>query len=81
MPSFAFVALDAQGQQVSDYLDAANQTEAINLLRSRGLFPTSVKEQAAGSKKAGKKARAPDQLPFSLRPLNTRLEEPSGSRP
>jgi len=59
MPSFAFVALDAQGQQVSDYLDAANQTEAINLLRSRGLFPTSVKEQAAGSKKAGKKAASP----------------------
>ena len=59
MPSFAFVALDAQGQQVSDHLDAANQTEAINLLRSRGLFPTSVKEQAAGSKKTGKKAAAP----------------------
>ncbi len=58
MPSFAFVALDAQGQQVSDHLDAANQTEAINLLRSRGLFPTSVKEQVAGKSK-GKKTAAP----------------------
>ena len=58
MPSFAFVALDAQGQQVSDHLDAANQTEAINLLRGRGLFPTSVKEQAAGKGK-GKKPPAP----------------------
>ena len=58
MPSFAFLALDAQGQQVSDHLDAANQTEAINLLRSRGLFPTSVKEQAVGKGK-GKKTPAP----------------------
>ena len=48
MPSFAFVALDAQGQQVSDYLDAQNQSDAINVLRTRGLFPTSVKEQSRG---------------------------------
>jgi len=55
MPSFAYVALDAQGQQVSDYTDAANQSEAVNTLRSQGLFPTSVKEQARTTKvKAGK---------------------------
>lgn len=59
MPSFAYVALDAQGQQVSDDLDAANQTEAINLLRSQGLFPTSVKELAPGSKSKTKKTAAP----------------------
>ncbi len=58
MPSFAFVALDAQGQQVIDHIDAANQTEATNLLRSQGLFPTSVKEQTAGSKAKGKKTAA-----------------------
>ena len=50
MPSFAYVALDAQGQQVTDLLEAANPTEATNILRSRGLFPTSVKEHAAGAK-------------------------------
>lgn len=54
MPSFAFVALDAQGQQVTDHIDAANATEATNLLRSRGLFPTSVKEQSPSAKKAQK---------------------------
>jgi type IV pilus assembly protein PilC len=58
MPSFAYVALDAQGQQVSDYVDAASQSEAITQLRSRGLFPTSVKEQARSVKsKGGAKAR------------------------
>jgi type IV pilus assembly protein PilC len=53
MPSFAYVALDAQGQQVSDYIDAASQSEAITQLRGRGLFPTSVKEQARSTKSKG----------------------------
>ena len=60
MPSFAYVALDAQGQQVSDFIDAASQPEAINALRGQGLFPTSVKEQARTTKaKASKGVKAP----------------------
>ena len=57
MPSFAYVALDAQGQQVSDYIDAASQSEAVAQLRSQGLYPTSVQEQARKTtgKKSGKK--------------------------
>jgi len=50
MPSFNYVALDAQGQQVSDYIDAASQSEAVTQLRSRGLFPTSIREEARTSK-------------------------------
>jgi len=50
MPSFVYVALDAQGQQVTDTLEAANQTEAITALRSHRLHPISVKEQAQGAK-------------------------------
>jgi type IV pilus assembly protein PilC len=53
MPSFAYVALDAQGQQVSDFIDASSQSEAVAHLRSKGLFPTSVKEQARSSKSKG----------------------------
>ena len=56
MPSFAFVALDAQGQQISNQIDAPNQTEATNLLRARGLFPTSVKEQTPGTKSKAQKS-------------------------
>lgn len=59
MPSFAFVALDAQGQQVSNQIDAPNQTEATNLLRARGLFPTSVKEQTPGTKSKAQKSVSP----------------------
>ena len=58
MPSFAYVALDAQGQQVSDYIDAASQPEAVNALRGQGLFPTSVKEQARVTKSKGTKVAA-----------------------
>ncbi|MFZ4716184.1 MAG: type II secretion system F family protein [Chthoniobacterales bacterium] len=72
MPSFAYVALDAQGQQVTDSLDAASQSEAINTLRGRGLFPTSVKEQSRATKsksapQGGKKAASKEikiNIPF-----------------
>lgn len=57
MPSFSFVALDAQGQQVSDIIEAPSQAEAISQLRSRSLFPTSVKE--GGHAKASKGAKTP----------------------
>jgi type IV pilus assembly protein PilC len=45
MPSFAYIALDSKGQQVRDYLEAPSHSEAVNSLRGRGLFPTSVQEQ------------------------------------
>jgi type IV pilus assembly protein PilC len=60
MPSFAYVALDAQGQQVSDSIDAASQAEAITLLRGQGFFPTSVKEETG---KKGKKAKKQGAAP------------------
>ena len=58
MPSFAYVALDAQGLQVSDFIDASSQSEAVTQLRSRGLFPTSVKEQARPASKGAAKQGA-----------------------
>ena len=73
MPSFVYVALDVQGQQVSDTIDAANQAEATTLLRGRGLFPTSVKEhsggktKSSGTRKTAKKAGSKEikiNIPF-----------------
>ena len=52
MPKFAYTALDAHGQEVSDTLEAGNEQEAIQALRQAGYFPTSVVE-------AGKAAKAP----------------------
>lgn len=50
MPSFSFVALDSQGQQVSSTIEAASQSEAVTMLRSQGLFPTNVQEQLRSAK-------------------------------
>lgn len=60
MSFFTFIALDAQGEQVSDSIEAVSQAEAVNALRKRGLFPTSIKEQAQGAATAikGKKTAA-----------------------
>ncbi len=54
MPSFTYVALDAQGQQVTDSIEAVSQAEAVNALRKKGLFPTSVQEQTHSGGTAGK---------------------------
>jgi type IV pilus assembly protein PilC len=63
MPSFAFVALDAQGKQVSDVIEAASQSDAVAQLRGRGLFPTSIRE---GVLKEGKARSAPKKAGKSL---------------
>lgn len=57
MPSYVFEALDAQGQQVSDYIEASSQSEAVSILKSHQLFPTSIKEQAKPAKSKGKKSK------------------------
>ena len=42
MPSFAYTALDARGQEVRDVLEAATEQEAVQALRQAGYYPTSV---------------------------------------
>lgn len=57
MPNFNYVALDARGQESSGVIEAANQNEAVTLLRQAGYFPTSVVEEGKGPKpKAAKQA-------------------------
>lgn len=57
MPSFAYTALDARGQEVRDVLDAASEQEAIQALRQAGYYPTSVAVAGKASKVAGKVAK------------------------
>jgi type IV pilus assembly protein PilC len=70
MPSYAYVALDAQGQSINDFVDASSQSEAVAFLRSQGLFPTSIKEQARGKAPKGSakpaKAAGSKQLKINL---------------
>src|SRR5688572_3849621 len=55
MPTYAYVAMNSSGQEVKEEVDAGSSEEAIAKIRSKGYFPTKVKEKAAkkGKKKAG----------------------------
>lgn len=55
MPNFHYIALDQNGQETAGDIDAASEADAINQLRSRGLFPTSVAAEGAGNAAAIKK--------------------------
>ena len=54
MATYAYVAMNSSGQEVKEEVEAGSSEEAIAKIRSKGYFPTKVKEKAA--KKAKKKA-------------------------
>lgn len=54
MPTFAYTALDARGQEVNNTLEAASEQEAIQALRQAGYYPTSVMEAGKAAKAAGR---------------------------
>ncbi len=47
MPSFKYVASDAQGREQSGQLEAVNRIAALAKLKEKGLFPSNVTELAA----------------------------------
>ncbi len=61
MATFQYEAMNASGQEVKDEVEAASSEEAIAKIRSKGFFPTKVKEKAA-KKKAGKKVAEAEVL-------------------
>ena len=50
MPTYAYVAMNSSGQEVKEEVDANSSEEAIAKIRSKGYFPTKVKEKAAKKK-------------------------------
>jgi len=58
MPIFQYSALDAQGVEIKDEIDALSQKEAISKIRNMGYFPTKVRERGVGKKPGAKKAAA-----------------------
>jgi len=57
MSIFQYTALDAQGVEIKDEIEALSQKEAISKIRNMGYFPTKVTAGGQG-KKAGAKAAA-----------------------
>jgi type IV pilus assembly protein PilC len=58
MPVFQYVALDSQGVEIKDEVEALSEKEAISKIRNMGYFPTKVRSRAA-TKTAGKVATRP----------------------
>ena len=57
MPVFQYVALDSQGVEVKDEIEALSEKEAISKIRNLGYFPTKVRSKA-GARAPGKAAAA-----------------------
>ena len=55
MPVFQYIALDSQGVEVKDEIEALSEKEAISKIRNMGYFPTKVRTRGMG-KKPGAKA-------------------------
>lgn len=58
MPVFQYVALDSQGVEIKDEIEALSEKEAISKIRNMGYFPTKVRSRVA-SKQAGKAVAKP----------------------
>ncbi len=59
MPIFQYSALDSQGVEIKDEIDALSQKEAISKIRNMGYFPTKVAARGATKKPGAKAALAP----------------------
>ncbi|MGI9516866.1 MAG: type II secretion system F family protein [Pirellulaceae bacterium] len=57
MPTFQFEAMDPQGQEIRDVIDAQTQDEAQATIRSMGYFVTKISVQKSDKKSASKNAR------------------------
>ncbi len=52
MANFQYSALDAKGEQTTGAVSAANEAEAVQQLRAKGLYPTQITEEGKGKGKA-----------------------------
>jgi len=69
MPIYSFEAMNASGQEVKDEIEAASPEEAIKKIRSKGFYPTRVKERAA-KKRPAKKPTAAETGPKRKMPIS-----------
>lgn len=46
--NFSFIALNANGEEVNDTVDAIDEASAINAVRKQGLYPTAVRPGTQG---------------------------------
>ncbi len=59
MAVFQYTALDAQGVEIKDEVEALSEKEAISKIRNMGYFPTKVRSRGLAKKSAAKAAARP----------------------
>jgi type IV pilus assembly protein PilC len=58
MANFQYAALDAKGEQTTGVVSANSEAEAVQQLRSKGLYPTQIQEEGKGKKGKAAPAKA-----------------------
>ena len=61
MPVFQYIALDGQGVEIKDEMEALSEKEAISKIRNMGYFPTKVRTRGAAKKPAARAAARPSK--------------------
>ncbi len=61
MPVYQYVALDSQGVEIKNEIEALSEKEAISKIRNMGYFPTKVRSRAAAKTAAAKAAARPQR--------------------
>jgi type IV pilus assembly protein PilC len=61
MPVFQYSALDAQGVEIKNEVEALSQKEAISKIRNMGYFPTKVSARGAAKKTGAQAGLAPQK--------------------
>ena len=75
MPTYEFVALDANGREVSGEVDADSQADALSLIKEKNMFPTSISK--AGAKPRAKKRKAATSTSSGSNGLQTEIKLPA----
>ncbi len=73
MPTFAYEALDSQGQEVKAEIDALSSKEAISKIRNKGLFPTKVRAKGAAKKVKAQTSAKPKARPGGNRKVKLKV--------
>jgi type IV pilus assembly protein PilC len=61
MPVFQFEAMNAQGQEVRNEVEAVSQDEAVQKIRAQNLFPTNIREKGGAKLKRRTTSAAADK--------------------
>jgi type IV pilus assembly protein PilC len=69
MANFQYAALDAKGEQTTGVVSATSEAEAIQQLRTQGLYPTQIHEEGKGKKS---KAAAPSKGKAKAKPKSSK---------